>query len=120
MRSLFLSAILATASLGFLGTIPSSAKAQDWRYSYYPSYGYYYAPNVTYYSPANTTYFPGQRPYYAPRDLSNVYVSPVYSNYWPGYTIYRGRSNYYSAPTNVVYPARPSIYSDSPYAPYYP
>ena len=114
MRALILSAALAVATLGILGAVPSPANAQDWRYTYYPGYGYYAVPVANYNSAPEPIYVTGNRPYNNAQVAPNVNVIPVYSTYWPGYTIYRGRTVYYSAPTNVIYSNPPSIYSDYP------
>lgn len=121
MRGLFLTLVVAVASLGWTAATPSVAEARDgpafyssttpvrwyrggsrWRgYShyYYPrSYGYYggyYNPGYSYYySPGyNYSYYynPG---YYSPGYYSPGYYNPGYSNYYnPGY--YPGGSYYY-------------------------
>jgi hypothetical protein len=113
MRAFILFAALAVATLGLLGALPSSANAQD-GYVYYPGYGYYYTRVVTYYPPPQMSNFPGRNAYSGAQVAPNVNIIPVYSTYWPGYTIYRGRTVYYSAPTNVIYTNPPSIYSDYP------
>jgi hypothetical protein len=114
MRAFILSAALAIAALGLLGALPSSANAQDVRYGYYPGYGYYYTRVVTYYPPPQMSNLPGNYTNSGAQVAPNVNIIPVYSTYWPGYTIYRGRTIYYSAPTNVIYTNPPSIYSDYP------
>jgi hypothetical protein len=111
MRSLLLSAVLAVASLGFLGAMPSSAEARPWYWSsyYYPTYTYYAPP--TYYTPAVTTYYTPD--YVAPAYTTTSYYSPpvVYSSYYtvptarvfPRRVVYSPGYVYYSRPV-VVWP----------------